>query len=150
MTFTVCTPEMLYKRVAKRLQCTGEDVQLYDHSLKLLSKECIQFAINYPREVTCDSVYAFKVGTNVVLTEENSMQESGHVGVVVNDQIDIVYFSSEKQLLDYIAKRVHCNGRSDFLLFDCNRKLIKIKSKERPVEKYCKTPYLIAYKSTFN
>lgn len=155
MSFTVNTPEMLYKRVAKRLQCTTENVELYDHSLKLLSRDCIQFAIQYPREGPCNPVYAFKAGEMVDLRDENwhstpAAPKVYHTGVVVDDQIDVVYFSHERQLFDYIAKRVHCNGRSDFLLFDCNRKLIKIKSKERPVEKYCKTPYLIAYKSSFN
>lgn len=153
MTVVADKLETVYKRTAKRLQCTVDEVEFYDVGLKRLGHSEIKEAINYYPEGGTTNLYAFKAGQDIDLSTHENRERNDpitFVGFVVNDQLDIVHFSTEKQLFDYAAGRLHCNGRSDFLLFDCNRKLIKIKSKERPIKKYSETPYLIAYKATFN
>lgn len=149
--------DTVFKRAARRLSCSMSEVRFCDRNLRPVSHAQIQNEINLSG--TCDyyhgfnrvplkDLYAFIAGQkkNLASAEENFMEKKlARVGVVIGERLDIVSFSNEAQLLDYIAERLHCNARSEFMLFTANQKLLKVKSKVRPPEKYCKTPYLIAY-----
>ena len=145
--------DTVFKRAARRLSCSMDEVRFYDRDLRPVSHAQIQDEIirsgmsDYYRTPLKD-LYAFIAGQkkNLASAAENVMgKKLARVGVVIGERLDVVSFSNEAQLLDYIAERLHCNARSEFMLFTANQKLLKVKSKVRPPEKYCKTPYLIAY-----
>lgn len=145
-------PDTLYKRAAKRLSCREDQVRFYDYNMKRVEKQELEdtiFNSCVPPIQPPLTLHAFIAGKQVFLDpEENDglTRERSLTGVVIGDELDYAWFAEEYQLLDYIAKRLHCNSRSEYLLFDANLKLLKIKSKTRPAESYCKTPYVIAYR----
>ncbi len=147
--------DTLYKRTAKRLACREDQVRFFNYDMKRIEKEDLEEEIfqhgpSYmPPIHPLYNLYAFIAGEQVFLDpEENDSptRKRSLVGVVINDQMDYAWFAEEQQLFDYISKRLHCNSRSEYLLFDANRKLLKIKSRARPAESYFKTPYVIAYR----
>ena len=144
--------DTLYKRTAKRLGCRDDQVRFFNYDMRRIEKEELEeeiFNSYVPPIHPLLNLYVFIAGKQVFLDpEENDSptRKRSLTGVVISNELDYVWFAEEDQLLEYISKRLHCNSRSEYLLFDTNRKLLKIKSRTRPAKSYCKTPYVIAYR----
>lgn len=152
VTVLADNPDTIFRRISKRLSCSEDDVRFFDDDMRRIEKkDLVDYFGGQYFDNSLSNLYAFIKGTMVFLdpTEnDDGVAPRAMVGVVINNQLDYVWFSKESQLINYIIDKLHCNLRSDFVLFDANRKLIKNKSRTRPHTAYIKTPYIIAYKIT--